>query len=103
MHTDRQLRRILFLIQSLFHAYSNLTECTTSTGRSSDADLRAGAAAAALRERERMMPSKRIHFEDGVGSSEEGEEKEAEEEEEEEPEFLSTEEASDLHFGGMHV
>ena len=63
----------------------------------------AGAAAAALRETDRMMPSKRIHFEDGVGSSEEGEEKEAEEEEEEEPEFLSTEEASDLHFGGMYV
>ena len=96
----------MFLIQSLFHAYSNLTECTTSTGRSSDADLRAGAAAAALRERDRMMPSKRIHFEDGVGRSEEGEAGEAEEEEEEEeeePEFLSTEEASDLHFGGMHV
>ena len=50
-----------------------------------------------------MMPSKRIHFEDGVGSSEEGEAGEEEEEEEEEPEFLSTEEASDLHFGGMHV
>ena len=47
-----------------------------------------------------MMPSKRIHFEDGVGSGEEGE---AGEEEEEEPEFLSTEEASDLHFGGMYV
>ena len=45
-----------------------------------------------------MMPSKRIHFEDGVGRSEEGEA-----EEEKEPEFLSTEEASDLHFGGMHV
>ena len=41
-----------------------------------------------------MMSSKRIHFEDGVGSEEEGEE--AEEEEEEGPEFLSTEEASDL-------
>ena len=41
-----------------------------------------------------MMPSKRIHFEDGVGS--EGGEAEQEKEEEEEPEFLSTEEASDL-------
>ena len=41
------------------------------------------------------MPSKRIHFEDGVGRSEEGEAEEAEEEIEE-PEFLSTEEASDL-------
>ena len=40
-----------------------------------------------------MMPSKRIHFEDGVGS--EGGEAE-QEKEEEEPEFLSTEEASDL-------
>ena len=47
-----------------------------------------------MREREERLNSKRIHFEDDDGSEEEGEEDE--EDEEEEPEFLSTEEVSDL-------